>query len=201
MIPQALFFIWWEGISDEFWIWSLPLVVMLTAKGASYGERWPVRLLIASTVGLFVSSLLGAALLFANPDNDIDAVNQRYLARVASADLLIGFNEIQSAARTHLAMEHQGFRYFNIFNRSFRWSNTDLAKLDHETAETLERGGKVFVDSYILHPPRSNLAFIRLSNKEFETQRLDIIAHLRKVDPARIEWVQQAATVPGYFVD
>ena len=201
MIPQALFFIWWEGISDEFWIWSLPLIVVLTAKGASYGERWPVRILIVGTVGLFVSTLLGAALLFANPDNDIDAVNQRYLAHVASTDLLVGFNQIQSAARTHLAMERQGFQYFNIFSHSTRWSSDNLAELNHEVAETLERGGKVFVDPYILHPPLSNMASIRLLNKEFEAQRLDIISLLRKVDPARIEWVQQTATVPGYFVE
>jgi len=205
MFPQALFFIWWEGISDEFWIWSLPLVIMVAAKGAArgqrWGQRWPVRLLNAAVVGLFVCSLLGAILLFANPDNDIDAVNRRYLARVSAADMVVGFDEIQATGRTHLAMEQQGFLYFNVFDHSFNWSGADLAELEREIAETLARGGKIFVDSYILHPPKSHLAFIRLTNPEFDVQRQNILVHLRSVPSARIEWISQDATVPGYFVD
>jgi hypothetical protein len=174
---------------------------MLAAKGAATGQRWPVWLLNAGVAGLFVSSLLGAILPFANPDNDIDAVNRRYLARVGAADMVVGFDEIQSAGRAHLAMEQQGFLYFNVFDRAFNWSGADLAELDREIAEKLARGGKVFVDSYILHPPKSQLAFIRLTNPEFDAQRQNILVHLRSVGSARIEWISQDATVPGYFVD
>lgn len=201
MLPTALFFIWWEGISDEFWIWSIPLVAVLVAKGAATGTRWSIRFMSAVVVGLFVSSLLGAILLFADPNNDIDAVNRRYLASVGSTDLLVGFDEIQSTARARLAMQWQGFRYFNIFSHSSSWTSADLAALDREIAETLARGGMICVDSYVPHPPKSYLACISLMNREFETQRKDILDHLKAVPPARIKWMPQVATVPGYFVE
>jgi hypothetical protein len=200
MIPMALFFIWWEGLSDEFWIWTLPLVAMLTCKGVVNGERWSFQMLNAGVVGLFVSSLLGAVLLVADPKNDIDAVNRRYLADIGAADLLVGFDEIQSVARVQLAMEKKKFRYFNVFDRSFNWSDGDLEDLKREIADTLAGSGKIFVDSYVTHPPKSQIAWIMLKNQEVDRNRQKILEHLRSVDPSRIYWVEQTANVPGYFI-
>lgn len=199
--PTAVFFMWWEGISDEFWIWSLPLIALLAAKGAVRGSRFAVPAMYAMAAGFFVSSLFGAMLPFFDSGNDIDAVNQRYLSRAGSADLVVGFDEIQSNGRANLTRIKTGFAYFNVFARAAKWSDADLAILDHEVAATLAKGGKIFVSPYVLHPPKSNLANLLLLNPKFSEERQTVITHLQAVDPRRIEWQPEVGIVPGYFVN
>lgn len=198
-LPQAMFFIWWEGISDEFWIWSLPMVAILMAKGTAQAKKPRLGLLNAGVAGLFMSSLLGAVLLFNDPANDIDAVNQQYLQRVKTGDLVIGFDEIQSAARAKLTMEKNHFQYFNIFIRASTWNDDSFEELKQMAETTLAGSGRVYVSPYLLSPPTSNMVGIRLKNRQFDAQRQTLIQYLQALDQSRIEWMPMSATVPGYF--
>ncbi|HEY2955318.1 MAG TPA: hypothetical protein VGK89_08730 [Candidatus Eisenbacteria bacterium] len=197
-LPQAVFFIWWEAISDEFWLWSLPLLAVVIAAGA-WGSVGRKRMLWVAVGGLGISTLLGAVLLFADPGNDIDTVNGRFLAEVRGRDLLLGWDGIQSCGRVALAQPRQGFRWFNVFARGFHWAPGDSAELDRTIESTLAAGGRVFVHPYLAHPPISNMVLIGLHNPRFESERQAILARLRAIDPGRISWEPLAASVPGYF--
>jgi hypothetical protein len=208
-IPQAAFFCWWLGLSDEFWIWSMPILAVLAARGAAglpanaaAGRGSAGWLLTACASGLAVATGLGAVQPLSDGSRDVDRTNQSYLSRLGPADLQVSIDEIQSTGRVGLAAQHQHFKSFNIFFRASRWTAGDLAALDADIAATLIAGGKVFVDPYVLHPPRSRVEWIkRTASPEFDAQRAEVIRRLQRVDPARIEWLPLVARVPGYFVE
>jgi len=187
-LPQALFFMWWEAISDEFWIWSLPFIALAAAVGAAR-TRASSRVLQALAVAVGATTLLGSILPYASEGNDLDAVNDRYLSEATPVDLVIGFDEIQSEARTRLLLRRQGFHYFNVLSRAANWSASDSLALEGELAGALSRGGRVIIDPYLTHPPRSNIAHIGLDNPIFERQRKQWVARLARVDAPRVVWV------------
>jgi hypothetical protein len=199
-IFQAMFFIWWEAISDEFWIWSLPFVAMTATSGAAaLGRRGP-RMLALLAVALGVGTLVGAVGLFAHPELDVDAVNDRFLPTLRARDLFIGFDEIQNDHRCGIAQHRQGFAYFNVFNFARSWSDSLQTVLDHEVASTVQHGGRVVVSPYLATPPRSYLVKIAEGNPAFWRQRRELVAHLRARNERAIVWPPLAASVPGYFL-
>ena len=197
-LPQALLFIWWEAISDEFWLWTLPIVAVVVAAGAAGSQRRK-RVLWVALGGLGISTLLGSILLFADPGNDIDAVNDRFLTEVRRSDLLVGWEKIQSSGRVELAQARQGFRWFNVYTRAYRWRPEDRAELEQAIESTLASGGRIVVHPYLTHPPLSNMVLIGLAQPQFESERQTILARLRAIDPGRTSWEPLAASVPGYF--
>jgi hypothetical protein len=200
-IPQALLFVWWEAISDEFWLWALPILAVLVGLGAAGEGRARRIVLTIAVTGLIASSWFGAIALFADPGNDIDAVNGRFVAAARNPDLIVGWNEIQSSARIVLASRRTGFRYFNVFVRAFAQDERLVPDLRDSIAGALERGGRVRVDPYVTHPPLSNLADVRLTNPAFEEQRQSVLRELRAADSARVDWMPLEASVPGYFLE
>jgi hypothetical protein len=199
MLMQALFFTWWEAISDEFWIWALPFIAIAAAAGAARG-RGASRALRVAAAGVALTTLLGSIVPCSSEDNDLDAVNDRYLRAATPADLVIGFDEIQSDARTRLELRKQNFHYFNFVVRARTWSRLDSLALADEVSSALARGGRILVDPYVLHPPRSNLAHIALENPAFDARRLEWITRLQALDPRRVVWVPLTADVPGDFL-
>ena len=142
MIPQVVFFAWWEGISDEFALWTLPLIAIIVARGAAE-TRHPVRWLRTLVACVFFSTLVGSTFLYWNPDNDIDLVNDEYTKSLGKNDFLVGFEDIQSYHRISLEAESQGFEYFNIQSSAPHWSEADDARFEAALDSAVKRGAKI----------------------------------------------------------
>jgi hypothetical protein len=198
-VPQALFFIWWEGISDEFWIWTLPLLALVAASGAAAFGRPGRALLVGCAASLLLGTGLGSVALYADPGNDIDLVNGGFEQTLGPGDLLLTCDRIQSTFRHELAQTRQGFQYFDVRVRAARWSAPDSLELEQALAATLAGPGRVYVHPYLSGPPRGALGMVMLTDPQFDVHRRAILERLRRLDPARVDWVRPAATVAGFF--
>lgn len=198
-LPQAAFFMWWEGVSDEFWLWTIPTLMVLAVTGArALGRRATAA--VGTLAGLlFASTLLGSVLLFADPSNDIDGVNDRYLHRIGDQDLLVGWDGIQSTARVQLLQHHTPFHYFNIQAAAAHWSATDSLQLEGVISETLAHGGHIWLGPYLRDMPASNMRFILDQNPGFRATYPRVLARLEQIDPSRATWVRPVALVPALF--
>jgi hypothetical protein len=193
MIPQVVFFAWWEAISDEFAIWTLPLLAIIVARGAAEMTH-PLRWMRTTVACLLLSTLLGSILLYWNPRNDIDWMNDQYVKSFGKDDFLIGFEEIQSGHRIALEMESQGFQFFNVGN--FRAADADVeaeAALD----SAVKKGLRIHVSPKFTYPPKSALAFIATFNPKFTSQRAAVLAKLRAMPD--VDWVKPAVFEEQYF--
>lgn len=193
MIPQVLFFAWWESISDEFAIWTLPLLAIIVARGAAemtHPLRW-MRTIVAS---LLLSTFLGSILLYWNPRNDIDWVNDQYVKSLGNNDFLIGFEDIQSANRIKLEAEKLGFKYFNI-----RETQATDPTIETEAAlnAAVKKGERIHVSPRFTYPPKSALAFIATFNPNFDSERAVLLAKLKAIP--RVDWLKPAVLEEQYF--
>ncbi len=198
-LPQVLFFTWWEGISDEFWLWTLPLAALVAAGGAAAFARRGRALLVACAAALLLSTGLGSVALYAVPGNDIDLVNGGFERDLGPGDLLLTCDRIQSSFRHHLAETRQGYQYFEMRIRAARWSELDSLDMEQALERTLKGRGRIYVHPYLSGPPRGILEMISLVSPRFPAHRLAILERLRRLDPARVVWVRPVATVPGFF--
>jgi hypothetical protein len=195
MIPQLVFFAWWEAISDEFAIWTLPLLAIIVARGAAEMAH-PLRWLRTTVACLLVSTLLGSILLYWNPRNDIDWVNDQYVKSLGKNDFLIGFEDIQSGHRIALEAQSQGFKFFNVGN--FRGADAD-ARFEAEAAldSAVKKGARIHVSPKFTYPPKSALAFIATFNPKFASQRAAVLAKLKAMP--EVDWVKPAVFEEQYF--
>jgi hypothetical protein len=196
MIPQLIFFAWWEGISDEFMLWTLPLVAIVVTRGAA-GTRQPTRWMGALVACLCLSTLLGSTSLYWNPRNDIDLVNDEFTRSLGENDVLVGFEDIQSDHRIRLAAEDQGFEYLNIRTAAPHWSESDDNRVDTALAAAAKRGARVHISPRLTYPPKSGLAFVEDVNSEFGAQRAALLAKLRAIPG--LDWLKPAVYSQEYF--
>ena len=197
VIPQILFFAWWEGISDEFLLWTIPIISIIAARGALdkvHGIRW------ASAVAgcLAISTFGGSIFLYLNPRNDVDFVNDQYVMSLSSGDLLIGFEDIQSRHRIMLEAQKKHFDYVDIRWMAERWSSGEDARLNAAVSSTLRRGARIYVSPRLTFPPISELAAVRFVNPAFDAEREAILAKLRTFPGVR--WPKPAVFLKGYFL-
>lgn len=193
MIPQLLFFAWWEGISDEFALWTLPLLAIVIAKGAAQMGH-PLRWLRTIVGCLLMSTLVGSTLLYWNPRNDIDLVNDGYVNSLGENDVLIGFEDIQSDFRIKLAADQRGFEYLNFFNVGNSAGNSDFeADLD----SAIRSEARIHVSPRLTYPPKSALVFKVSANPDFESQRAALLAKLRALP--EVDWLKPAVFSEQYF--
>ncbi|MEO5988262.1 MAG: hypothetical protein ABIU54_05005 [Candidatus Eisenbacteria bacterium] len=198
-LPQAAFFMWWEGISDEFWLWTIPTLMVLAATGARALGRYATAAMASLAALLFVSTLLGSVLLFADPTNDIDTVNDAYLKRVQGQDVLVTWDGIQSTARAHLLMRHTPFQYFNIQAEAAHWDMADSTEMERLISGTLREGGHIWLGPYLRDMPASNMRFILDQNPAFRGTYPRLIARLEQLDSTRTTWLQPVARDPDLF--
>lgn len=193
MLPQMLFFAWWEGISDEFSLWTLPLLAILVARGAAQMAH-PMRWLRTTVTCVFASTLVGAVMLYWNPRNDIDLVNDGYVASLGPGELLVGFEDIQSDFRIKLEADRRGFDYLNFFNVA---DPQDLAQFDAALDTATAAGTKVHVSPRLTHPPKSAVAFKESVNPDFVVQRAGLLAKLNRMPD--VDWRQPVVFSQRYF--
>jgi hypothetical protein len=193
MIPQALFFAWWEGISDEFALWSLPLIAVIVARGAAELAH-PLRWLRAAVACLFVSTLVGSTLLYANPRNDIDFVNDEYAASFGGDDVLVGFEDIQSDFRMNLQADQRGFRYLNYFNIR---NAAEASEFETALQSAIGTGARIHVSPRLRFPPKSAVAFKQSTNPDFDAQRASLLAKLTNIPD--VDWVTPIGFSQQYF--
>lgn len=193
MIPQIVFFAWWEAISDEFAVWTLPLLAIIVARGAAEMTH-PLRWLRTTVACLLLSTLLGSILLYWNPRNDIDWVNDQYVKSLGKHDFLIGFEDIQSDHRIKLEADRRGFQYFNIRD----YQDAD-ARFEAEAAldSAVKKGARIHVSPKFTYPPKSALAFIATFNANFDSQRAAVLAKLRAMP--EVDWLKPAVFEEQYF--
>lgn len=193
MVPQALFFAWWEGVSDEFALWTLPLIAIIIARGAAEVDH-PLRWLRVIGASLFVSTAIGSTLLYWNPRNDIDFVNDEYVSTLGNNDVLVGFEDIQSDFRMNLRSDQQGFTYLNFFNVR---DSADASELETSLDAAVRSGARIHVSPRLTYPPKSAVVFKQSTNADFDSQRDEILATLRKI-PA-VDWVMPVVFSERYF--
>jgi hypothetical protein len=195
-VPQLLFFVWWEGISDEFCLWTLPLLIILAVRGAAATERSKQHLAVLSAL-IGISTLVGSTSLFWNAKNDIDYVNDGFATTLTSSDFLVGFEDIQSDSRIKLLAHRNGFDYVNIRLFAPRWTDADEAKLESAISGALAKGAKIHVSPRLTHPPKSAITFMRNLNKNFDQRRGAIIERLRRIPET--EWPELKVFLDDYF--
>ncbi|MHA0289251.1 hypothetical protein ACXYX3_22775 [Mycobacterium sp. C3-094] len=193
MIPQALFFGWWEGISDEFALWTLPLLAIIVTRGAAQLTR-PARWLGVTVTCLFVSTLAGSTSLYWNADNDIDFVNDRYVHSLGSNDVLIGFEDIQSDFRIKLEAQQRGFRYLNYFNVRNPEQNSAF---DAALQRSIASHANIYVSPRLSYPPQSAVVFKQSTEPQFETGRRDLLTTLHGI--SGIHWLKPTVFSARYF--
>jgi hypothetical protein len=196
MVPQALFFMWWEGLSDEFAIWTLPLVALFVARGA-LATRRPAVWLSVVAASLFVSTLFGSIALYQDQKNDVDAVNDGYVSELGPNDFIVGFEDIQSYHRICLLQNKLGFGYFDVRSKAPHWSAQDVDELDRKLSLAEARGQRIHVAPGLQFPAESQLAFMRTLNPTFDAQRVAILSRLRRVQ--NVDWVRPAVFLSDYF--
>ena len=170
------------------------------ATGAVASARFGRPLLTGVAAGVCVSSLVGAVLPFADAGNDQDVQNTRYFAQVEPIDLVIGFHEIQSKNKIDRIIARVGFGYYNLFNRAHAFRDIDYEDLVRMTGQALQRRGRVYVDPYVVHPPRSIVEFVTPRNSNFEADRERVLAHLRSLPAGRVVWVDPVGITSQFFV-
>ncbi|MEW5813233.1 MAG: hypothetical protein AB1925_27745 [Actinomycetota bacterium] len=193
MIPQALFFGWWEGISDEFALWTLPLIAIIVARGAAqmtHGMRW----MGVTVTCLFTSTLAGSTSLYWDARNDVDFVNDQYVQSLKPNDVLIGFEDIQSDFRIQLEAQQRGFRYLNYFNVRNPAQDADF---DAALERSIASHANIYVSPRLSYPPKSAVVFKQSTEAQFDTGRADLLATLRRT--SGVHWLKPAVFLPGYF--
>lgn len=193
MIPQTAFFTWWEGISDEFALWTLPLLAVLVARGAAemvYSRRW-LRAVVAC---LLLSTFAGSILLYWNPRNDIDFVNDEYAQRLGENDVLIGFEDIQSDFRLNLEAEKRGFTYLNYFNVG---TPNESSAFEASLESAVGSDARIHVSPRFTYPPKSAVMFKRSANSDFDSQRAAVLAELKSIRD--VDWLQPIVFSDRYF--
>lgn len=193
---QLLFFMWWEGISDEFCLWTLPLIAICVASGAATlrrTSRW-----LGTLCGLLaVSTFSGSIVLFWNPKYDVDLVNDSYARSLGPGDVLVGFEDIQSAHRIKLWAEDQGFEYVNIRDSAPKWSQREelqtLSLLDSAARE----GSQIYVSPRLSFPPKNALAFMRYLNPKFDVGWASLLEGLKR--RPSIHWLRPAVFLDHFF--
>ena len=193
MIPQAVFFAWWEGVSDEFALWTLPLIAIIAARGAAEVAH-PLHWLRAIATGFFVSTLVGSTLLYWNPQNDIDFVNDEYTNSLGENDVLIGFEDIQSDFRMNLQADKRGFRYLNYFNIR---NSADASAFDASLEAAVRTGTSIHVSPRLAYPPKSAVVFKQSTNPDFVSQRDTLLAKLKGIPG--VDWVMPVVLSEQYF--
>lgn len=193
MVPQVLFFAWWEGVSDEFSLWTLPLLAILSAWGAARTKH-PLQWLKAAVACVFLSTLVGSVLLYWNPRNDIDLVTDGYVNALGPGDLVVGFDDIQSDFRTMLDADRQGFEYLNFFNVR---GPHDTARFEAALDSAAAAGLRIHVSPRLTHPPKSALVFKESVDPDFDSQRALILDKLEAMPS--VEWVEPSAFSERYF--
>lgn len=193
MLPQMLFFAWWEGISDEFSLWTLPLLAILAARGAAEMKH-PLRWLRTTVTCVFVSTFVGSVLLYWDPGNDIDLVNDGYVASLGRNDVLVGFEDIQSDFRIMLEADRQGFEYLNFFNVT---EPQDVRNFDTALDAAAGAGMTIRVSPRLTHPPKSALAFRQSVDPHFDGRRAALLAKLAKMPD--VDWIPPAVFSERYF--
>ncbi|RZT25351.1 hypothetical protein EV589_1083 [Mycobacterium sp. BK558] len=193
MIPQAVFFAWWEGISDEFALWSLPLLAVIVARGAAEMVH-PLRWLKAVVATLLLSTLAGSISLYWNPQNDIDFVNDQYAQSLGKGDVLIGFEDIQSDFRMNLESDKQGFEYLNYFNVR---DSHQAAQFETSLASAVRSQARIHVSPRLTYPPKSAVDFRQSTDPDFDSQRAALLATLRRIPG--IDWLKPKVISEQYF--
>jgi len=199
VIPQAVFFLWWEPISDEFWIWLLPILALSITTGARLLKKKAKLVLSILISCLLIGTFSTSILVFLDASNDIDQVNKQYISMLTEKDLLIGFDEVVSNNRIKLDQQSQGFKYFNLFVKMSKGHRIDLQNLNKEIDLALNRGGKVFVDPYLINSPTSYFELIKINNPYFKEDYSRVLTLLEGVNSDRVIWLPLRERVNGFF--
>ncbi|MBV1878309.1 MAG: hypothetical protein KUG79_11755 [Pseudomonadales bacterium] len=199
VLPQMLFFIWWESISDEFWIWTMPLWALLVAAGIIKGEKkWRVMGLVL-VIFLFTASLVGTVLPYGDEASDIDWVNLKFVEDLNANDMLVSLDEIVISNRIRRIQKEKGFEYFSMFTNAAKGNDLQI-KLILQTAErVIAAGGKVYIGPYLLQAPLSYLQLIKLNTTKFEQKRDVVISGLRELGINNVHLIYPDVVMPEYF--
>jgi|GEM_PF-2323310 hypothetical protein len=196
---QMTFFIWWEAISDEFWIWFLPIATIAISIAIARKLNHPRVIYTLLIIPLMASTYLGSINIYQDKSNDLDLVNKSFVYDLKEHDLLIAMDEIISLNRNRLARINQGFNYFNIFVRASKGKQLDINLLKELIADTNRNGGTIYIGPYVSTPPKSYIELINMNNPDFIDEYTTIIGIINSQDNLKVKWIEAKVAPSKYF--
>jgi hypothetical protein len=200
LLPQMLFFVWWESVSDEFWLWIIPfftIALSISHKSIFIADKLS-RVSIVTL--LLLTTLFGFYLPSNQTSSNIDLVNNEFTQSLTPDDVLISFDEIISANRLEILSKEKGFTYFNLFTRAEKGKPLqDVYKQITSYAGIAEkRGGRLIIGPYLSTPPKSYLRLVRNQKGDFETGWKTFYREL-EANFSNLEVQKPVYILPNYF--
>ncbi len=199
VVPQMLFFLWWESISDEFWIWILPFWAMTICFAVERLKKNGTLIAIVFSAALLAANLCASILPYSNSSSDIDQRNSEYINTVKPGDLLISFDEIITAHLIKLSESKIGFEYINLFGPAEKGRDLEIDKIIMRAEAAIRRGNSIHLGPYLIDPPRSYMALVELQTKDFSQQRDLLIQKLMLLSRDSLKFHHPNITIDGAF--
>jgi hypothetical protein len=170
LFVYGVFFTWWEPDNVEFWIASLPPLLLLLALSLGRGRPWGWRSMMALGVA-------GAALVInygsierrGDPATDLQRVVARELvAQATPADLLAVPDGLLELYLLHYE-GHENFTSLNqaLFDAGGSW-DTACERVRERVGMALHAGATAFFAQAALQPPDELLARHRISQAQVD---------------------------------
>jgi len=140
----------WEPSSNEFWLWSVPLVALLLSDSRSSMEKclWGL-----AGLGIAVATV-PIIWLYRSPDNEIYSVNKRYRLHLQPEDIVIAADFHQTLALNWLYPTQARVLQYPLGR--LEW-DSNLHDALSELARPGSRG-RLILDPMIVMPHRSEIA-------------------------------------------
>lgn len=183
VIVYGLFFFWWEPDNIEFWIASLPPLLLLLAIGLSSTRRWSPAVLLVGGLALVLVAVNGDAIQRrGDARTDLQRTIALALAEQSTpADLLIIPDGLQELYLPYYE-QHENFISLNqaMFDHNADWDAACLAL--HGRIETaLYAGATALIADEALHPPQALLRRHGLSQAQVDACFAPYYAALRPI--------------------
>jgi hypothetical protein len=188
---QAIFFSWWEPLSNEMWIWFIPCVGLLLSgadvilyDGRSNAIlRWGIVLTLIVVNGPVISK-------YWSGENDIYRINKTYLVHLAPNDIAVTQNFYQPKALELLVAPNSPRIDFYYDRGGFRFADSAFQAI---LRDIHLNGGRVFLDPMLVMPERSETALFKyLSDVDDNRVEEGLI---------QLEWYCSAHNIPLYAVE
>ncbi len=170
LLVYAAFFTWWEPDNIEFWIASMPPVLLLLALALRGAPRWGPEVWIALAVGLCTLGLNRDAIVRrGDPSRDLQRLVADALgAQLRPADLVLVADELQELYLPYY-QRHDNFLSINqaMFEQGGDWGRA-CGALRGRVEAALHAGAAVVVAEEVLRPPAPQLERHKLAQAQID---------------------------------
>ncbi len=188
LVVYALFFLWWEPRNREFWIASMPPMLLLVALAlVAGGKRGSAPIISAQRfVGVGIVGAVGIIALFINVEDirqrstaDMDIhrnVTNNLAAASEHEDLLLVADQVQALYLDYYeSRPHSWSLNQALFASGGDWQQA-CGQVRGMIEAALARGAAVFLADEVLHPTPDEVAWSDPVLKRFALQQAEVTA-------------------------